>query len=236
MFKTELSFVKTITSSVRTSDDAFYKKNAQDKIFIKKELCLGYGIADIVIVKYQKNKQPKRNTPLSLFDISLIRLIRNNKELDIEEILKITKSSQKKVKESLSKLIKDKIIETKTEKLFSYNNYSSILTNSIAIEAKLKSWKRALHQAYRYKWFAEKSFVFLPEENISPAFKNLDLFKKMNVGLGTISKDKALKILIEPISEKPYSEEMSMFLSECVLFNLSSASKKTPKKKDDNQH
>ena len=154
MFKTEISFVKTITSSLKTSDDAFYKKNDQDKIFIKKELCLGYGIADIVIVKYQKNKQPKRNTPLSLFDISLIRLIRNKKELDIEEILKITKSSQKKIKESLSKLIKDKIIETKTEKLFSYNNYSSILTNSIAIEAKLKSWKRALHQAYRYKWFA----------------------------------------------------------------------------------
>jgi|GEM_PF-915826 len=236
MFKTEASFVRTITNSVNLDINKINKINNKEALFIKKEVCLGYGIADIVVAKYQKNKATFRNNSLNLFDISLVRLIRNRKEIDIDEIRRITKFSNKKINISLQKLIEDKIIDVKKENFFSFNNYSSILTNSIAIEAKLKNWKRALNQAYRYKWFAEKSFVFLPKENISPAYKNIHLFKKMNVGLGTISESKELDILYTPKKEHPYSEDMWMLLNECILVNLSLISKKTPRKEDDTQN
>jgi hypothetical protein len=46
---------------------------------------------------------------------------------------------------------------------------------------KLKNWKRALHQAHRYQWFANQSYVLLPESNIQPALKKIELFKNFNV-------------------------------------------------------
>jgi len=234
MFKTEASFVKTITSSVVLKENNLNKISDKEALFVEKELCLGYGIADIVVANYQKNEAVERTNALSLFDISLIRLIRKRKEVDLREILRITKSSKQKIKVSLKKLVKDKIIEAKEERFFSYCDYKSILTNSIAIEAKLKNWRRALNQAYRYKWFAESSFVFLPRENIAPAYKNIELFKQMNVGLGTVSKSKELDILLKPKKESPYSEDMQMLLNECILINLSSILKRTPRKEDDN--
>ena len=232
MFKTELSFVNTITHSIQNRNGCFSKKNKEEEILVKKELCLGYGIADIVIAKYHKEQNIQRTYSLNLFDISLLRLIKNKKEIDIDKIFNITKSQKQKVKTSLKKLLGDKIIEIKKEKYYSYNNYNPILTRSIAIEAKLKNWKRALNQAYRYKWFAEKSFVFLPKENTMPAYKNIQIFKKMNIGLGTLSESKELDILFDPKKERPYSEDMSMFLNECLLINLSLTLKKIPKMKD----
>lgn len=235
MYKTEASFVKIITHSIE-KDRVTFRQSQAENILIKKEMCLGYGIADIVVAKYLNTDRLERNNFLNLFDISLLRLIKKKKQIDIDKILDITKSSPAKVKASLKKLIADDIITTQKETFYSFKNYQSILTNSIAIEAKLKNWKRALNQAYRYKWFSEKSFVFLPEENISPALKQIALFKKMNVGLGTISRSKKINILFEPKKEQPYSEDMYMFLNECVLINLSATSEKIPKKTDDRKN
>lgn len=236
MFKTEASFVDTITHTVRKNGGNLHDRlKKYEKIVISQEVALGYGIADIVIAKYQsRTTLPTRSSKLNLFDISLLRLIKNKKEIDFDKIFCITKSSKQKIENSIQKLITNKIIEVSKENYYSYKNYKSVLTNSIAIEAKLKNWKRALNQAYRYKWFSEKSFVFIPEENIQPAYNNVELFKKMNVGLATVSADKKINILFDPIVENPYSEEMSILLNECLLVTLSSAVKRPPKKKGDN--
>ena len=233
MFKTEASFVKTITYSVKNHGEVLHNDlNNNEKIVIRQEVALGYGIADIVVAKCFTNTNfKKRDSSLDLFDISLLKLIKNKKDVDFDKIFNVTRSSRQKIENSLKKLLNNKIIEISEEKYYSYKNYNSILKNSIAIEAKLKNWKRALNQAYRYKWFSEKSFVLLPEENISPANKNIDLFKKMNVGLATVSKNKKIDILFNPERENPYSEEMSMFLNECLLITSSSVAKKSPKVK-----
>jgi predicted transcriptional regulator len=233
MYKTEAAFVETLTNSLR-NHSGIYKQNEKESTLIRKEVSLGYGIADIVVAKYSNKNTIERSNFLNFFDVSLVKIIKNKKQIGIEEIIKITKSSKPKVHISLKKLIDNKIITTEKETYYSFCNYKSILTNSIAIEAKLKNWKRALNQAYRYKWFSQKSFVFIPEENIQPAYNNLELFKKMNVGLGTISKSKKINILFKPKKERPYSEEMWMFLNECILVNLSSTSKTISKKINDN--
>lgn len=54
-----------------------------------------------------------------------------------------------------------------------------------AFEGKLKDWKKALHQAYRYRYYADKSIVVMPLQNANAALKNLDCFISSQVGFWT---------------------------------------------------
>lgn len=61
-----------------------------------------------------------------------------------------------------------------------------------AFEAKLKDWRRALQQAFRYRYFADKSIVVMPVANAKAALSHLETFKEMQVGLWTFDSDKQL--------------------------------------------
>jgi hypothetical protein len=54
-----------------------------------------------------------------------------------------------------------------------------------AFEGKLKHWRRALQQAFRYRYFADKSIVVMPNETAGPAVSNLEAFRHLCVGLWT---------------------------------------------------
>lgn len=54
-----------------------------------------------------------------------------------------------------------------------------------AFEAKLKDWQRALQQAFRYRYFADKAIVLMPQGNATSAISNIDAFKELQVGLWT---------------------------------------------------
>jgi hypothetical protein len=54
-----------------------------------------------------------------------------------------------------------------------------------AFEGKLKDWRRALQQAFRYRYFADKAIVVMPLENADSALANLDAFRHSFVGLWT---------------------------------------------------
>lgn len=52
-----------------------------------------------------------------------------------------------------------------------------------AFEGKLKDWRRALQQAFRYRYFADKAIVVMPSENAGAAIENLEAFRHSSVGL-----------------------------------------------------
>lgn len=54
-----------------------------------------------------------------------------------------------------------------------------------AFEGKLKDWRRALQQAFRYRYFADKAIVVMPLENAGQALANLETFRNAGVGLWT---------------------------------------------------
>lgn len=54
-----------------------------------------------------------------------------------------------------------------------------------AFEGKLKDWRRALQQAFRYRYFADKAIVVMPLVNAGAALANLDAFRHSSVGLWT---------------------------------------------------
>ena len=67
--------------------------------------------------------------------------------------------------------------------------YKLVTETIISIEAKLRNWQRALHQAIRYKRFSNKSYVLLDKKHIRPALKNIHAFQEKNIGLMSMDSD-----------------------------------------------
>lgn len=219
IFSSEAELVTCISSFVLSDSSSLLRMGER---YLFTELNLGYGIADIVAVSHEDTTSSERKNFLAYFDVSLLNLIEKKDRLSFNDIVYITKSPKKKIFSSLSALMEEGFIRLRSGYYFSHTKYADILTDSIAIEAKLKDWKRALKQAYRYKWFSNKSFVFLPFENIRVPRENITLFKRYNVGLASVSKDKGIEVIYSPKEESPISYSMRIALNEHLLFRHSS--------------
>lgn len=79
----------------------------------------------------------------------------------------------------------------------------------IAIEFKLKNWKGAMKQAFRYKCFSFESYVFLDEKHIKKPLENLSEFERFNIGLCGVNNEK-INMYYRPVEENPYSHEMEL--------------------------
>ncbi len=77
-----------------------------------------------------------------------------------------------------------------------------------AIELKLSNWKRALTQAFRYRSFADFSYVVLDNSRIKPAINHLSEFKSKNIGLFGLDENGSVYKYYSPIIKPPYSPEM----------------------------
>lgn len=56
-------------------------------------------------------------------------------------------------------------------------------TRITAFELKLRDWRRAFHQAYRYSYFADCAVVVLPPNVAARAKNNIHLFQQYGIGL-----------------------------------------------------
>lgn len=219
MFDTEEKLVDEITSLLESTTSKVPKGLRYENQKILKEVNLGYGIADIVLTECSETPE-KRNRFLNPLEIKLLNIINRNPEITIEHIVSKTRLPKRKVSKIVLSLEKLGLTKTAERKISLLTTYNSTVKNATAIEAKLRNWKRALNQAYRYKWFSQKSFVCLPINTIKPALKNIDIFKKMGVGLIAVCKHNGMKILYNPRPKKPISKEMSLLLNEFVLSKM----------------
>jgi len=93
-------------------------------------------------------------------------------------------------------------------------------TNLISFEMKITDWRKALSQAFRYKYFANQSIVVLPNQSSLIAKKFLTTFKKLEVGLWSIDDNLDLirKIytpkLRKPINKKAFKKALSHFVED----------------------
>jgi len=65
----------------------------------------------------------------------------------------------------------------------------------LAFEMKMRDWRKALSQAFRYRYFADKSIVVLPPEQAALAAEYLTTFKRLRVGLWSF--ERAESTLVE---------------------------------------
>lgn len=76
----------------------------------------------------------------------------------------------------------------------------------ISYELKLSNWRRALRQAFRYKTFANQSYVVLDEATCAAAVHNVEMFKQYNVGLASFNEDGCFKVHYRPPMNSAFSD------------------------------
>lgn len=88
----------------------------------------------------------------------------------------------------------------------------------VAIEFKLKNWKKALQQAFRYRSFSCESYVFLDSDYIGNAMKNLEEFERFNIGLCGVTKI-SIETYHKPNRKNPFSNDMIAKACELLEIN-----------------
>lgn len=91
---------------------------------------------------------------------------------------------------------------------------------TIAIEAKLADWRRGLRQAYRYSAFCHYSYVLLDASSAATAVKNLDLFRRSNIGLLSIDRSGEIRLHLRPRYRTPYCPPLHRKLRRRVAGEL----------------
>jgi len=87
----------------------------------------------------------------------------------------------------------------------------------ISFELKLKNWKRAAKQAFRYKSFSNISYVVLSSNNINAALNNIEFFEKYNIGLAKFGNNNDFEILFKPKLNTPFSENLNNKLRQTII-------------------
>ncbi|HEA23637.1 MAG TPA: hypothetical protein ENH87_22365 [Pricia antarctica] len=213
-FQTETELVELLMKTLK-------RNYGKDYIEIFEEVSLGFGIADIVLTRLIKPRKKLESSKFFLtnYDINIYNIILKTGHISFDEIENITRNSKNKISKSVIKLIANKYVKIEGCDIHIDKNYEFPFNVNFAIEAKLKDWKRALKQAYRYKWFAEYSYVVMDAHYSNSAIKNINVFEKYNVGLATITTTGELKRYYNPTRERPFDQKMQILFSEKIKNN-----------------
>jgi len=79
----------------------------------------------------------------------------------------------------------------------------------VALELKLRNWKREPRQAFKYRNFSNESYLVLDKPHVAAAYKNIDEFKRANIGLATLHKSGKLEVIFVPRPTIPFSLDFS---------------------------
>jgi hypothetical protein len=74
----------------------------------------------------------------------------------------------------------------------------------VAFEAKLARWRDALHQAYRTRCFAHRSYVVLPTGAAHVAAQHEREFERRRVGLCSLSAERGIEVLLDALPSMPF--------------------------------
>lgn len=190
MFMTEKELVAAFTDKAQ-SFLGIVRRKPVSRYFLIPEFDSYFGVADLLVGTYKpylskKNNRQCINTNwlIPLVDFKLNQII-TNELLSTKYNLSRNSASQRLYDYVeagfLSQIDKENYKVTR--------EYEFITDEIIAIEAKLKNWKKALSQATRYKRFSDYSFVLLDSTYASSALKNIELFRLQNIGLITLDND-----------------------------------------------
>lgn len=189
------------------------------------EITSGYGIADVVFYTLNDETIKKRvnDTNRTIAESHLLRALvelSGKKPGSTVGITTMQRWSSRLKNDTLQYLLeRGYLIEENISGKARYKvgrKYENGIKESVAVEAKIKDWKRGLYQAYRYKRYADKSYLAVYSPYINPPLKNLDKFKKYNVGLIEVT-DHNVRVHFHPLRKNKPDSFMKAVAYENLL-------------------
>ncbi len=203
--------------------DSFLKKNDlfQDdslEYVVLQETITDGGIPDILVVSWEKNKNikwSKERSNLSKQDLKILHYIsaKKSRGISLKRLISNLGFSSKTVESTIDRLTKSKLVEIKDERVsISLLEDAFFIQDIVAIEAKMKNWKKAIEQAQLNLNFSSQSYVLVPERKKS----TLSRFKSETAtGLITYDGNKA-KVVKRSKNNKLPSSYYSWLINEHV--------------------
>ncbi len=188
---------------------------------VEEEFSAGYGIADIVGIKCNRQKLKSRleaniKEPVTnIRELTLLNILQKQESFTVDVLAKQIGLSVSYIKKVLLKsLVIKGYVEREGDRYTLIKDIFSYTDLVVSIEAKLKKWRDALGQARRYQHFSNIVFVALPKNTV----KNIDrqLFRKNNVGVLSVS-DHSVSIELKPQRIKPKTFTMYLYCNEFFL-------------------
>ncbi|MFA5358640.1 MAG: hypothetical protein WC310_02335 [Patescibacteria group bacterium] len=212
---TEKKFVKLL-------EEKFIKEG----FLTKREVGVGYGVADLVLFRVNpdkcairnKNKQYKKIKNEEFFKIfDYLPELGANKKVDLNSLTKNLNIPKATLKYKYLKTLENNgfIKKVDNKYYFKINGWMPIAKEIIAIEAKLKDWKKGFVQANRYKSFANKAYLAMPAAR--GHLVDRELLKKHNIGLILFDPDKHTKKISRVKATRPLNRHKFNLAAEFIL-------------------
>lgn len=180
----------------------------------KKEVGVGYGVADLVLINKKKiitKNLLLRNNQSQLFPLlkeeyfKVLNLLTDSpQKTSLDLLIRKSYLSKPFLKYNILKILENKgyIKSMANNYYFKINGWMPLTNELIAIEAKMNDWKRGLIQANRYKVFANKVYLAVP----STIQHRIDrkVFRRHGVGLISLNVEQNKKtVLVAAPNKKP---------------------------------
>lgn len=98
-----------------------------------------------------------------------------------------------------------------------FRKCDSSLVYVVALELKLRDWRKGIFQAFKYRSFSNSAYVIVDHYYRNEAFANIHMFVDSNIGLASFSLEGELIVIHEPTPDMPYSCHHSLLLEKMFV-------------------
>jgi hypothetical protein len=171
----------------------FLNKTKDDHVLVLEEFEGGFGRADLLLYSASNASRKKDVETLKRINPRYAPLLSTSASIKIQSLPNlaaasgVSKISARRIAKELIWLERAHLIESAVQSLKIDPIRQPPFAQVVAIEAKLRDWRRALMQAYRYLQYSTQSWVLLDYKHSDSAIKQLALFKSYGVGLASFS-------------------------------------------------
>jgi len=167
-------------------------------IFLEPKLPVGYP--DIVAVEYCSVVPQISNSPFSVTQLRLLHHLSARKAWALDDLYSRFAERRSNLARDIRFLEQLGLLSVKDDHLRPVGLERVFgVQQIVAIEAKIKDWKRAYWQASANTWFSSSSYVLLPAKAATP--QAINAFQASSLGL-IIFDGSVCKVAVEPASRQ----------------------------------
>ena len=203
------------------------KNYRYDGFLTKREVDVGYGIADLVVIDgrdvnrghcqvregYGQSSQLLGEDYFKV--LSQLPETTRGRKVQLDDIINKTNISRPALKYKVLKSLQRKRFISKFDERYycKINGWLPLAKEVTAIEAKMKDWRSGIFQAIRYKAFADRVYLAIPD-NVE-RLVDYDVLRKFQVGLITFdAKTNTRKVVFPAKRARPQNLEKKNFAVE----------------------
>ena len=188
-----------------------------EHVQIATEVQVGSGYVDLIAARVTDKALDRLSHAISGVEACLLANMHYRQRLRLSTIAKRCCISVQKAEAAIHNLSTMGYVHSVGS---CYVRNAPFVTDIVAVEGKLRNWRRALSQAHRNRLFTSQTYVALDARYARPALANLDVFHHYRVGLAIIFQSGDVHVVYRPPKGRPIANVMPIIAENALLQQL----------------